>query len=152
MQASIYICAQSWIRFMESLSLISFQLLASQVPFHLADTTLTHHPQRLELRTGPGEVLNGVVGLDRDEELAKGIEDIHALAIGRQDVAVGRDFKAVGHIAGGQIDGAFVRCAGAVRVHVEGVDGSIEISIFHTSFCLYSVVLGETYLCPVALK
>lgn len=112
------------------LELRLLQFLACQIPFDPAYSTSAHQPERLELRTGPSKVLNGVVGLNRQEKLAKGVKDIYTPPVSCKYVPICSHLETVGHVFRRQIDRSLVCNAGAILAQVEGVDGSTLVLVF----------------------
>lgn len=106
------------------------QFLACQIPFDPAYSTSAHQPERLELRTGPSKVLNGVVGLNRQEKLAKGVKDIYTPPVSCKYVPICSHLEAIRHVFRRQVDRSFVRSAGAILAQVKCVDGSALVLVF----------------------
>jgi len=99
------------------------QLLSLQVPFNLADTALSHEPERLVITSRPCEILNRVIGLDPDEECAINIQDIDPFARPGHDVAVPGSLQTIGHPTLGQVNGTFVKKIHGIVADVVRVNG-----------------------------
>lgn len=73
------------------------QLLPRNIPLHLTNPTLPHHPQRLQIASRPREILQCVIHLNSNQQLSRVVEDIDSVSSPGHYKPLSGDFQTIWH-------------------------------------------------------
>ena len=120
-------CKYRYEKFKLQVALTSFdckshQPRAPQLPLHLANPPLPHHPKCLQFLPRPRKILHRIISLNPYQQRPRRIQNIHTLSRTRHNVPIRSNLQAIGGLVLSKIDGPLVSDISGVRTERVGVD------------------------------